>query len=359
MIFNKLSFINNEYIMISDNMVSIKPYFMAGYDMLLLKNNPYIPSILEKGFVSDTVVYTILDNEFVICNGHYMLNSLLKYVNNEYTVNKKYFSDLSIKQQELILNTDIKFNHISMGELGELQLAMYMKQEKPNFYSEQEILNARSKGIWLKELMDSFANINSPYLKLINKYVYGNLERSHKLGKVLKWISKDHSVSQYMDIKYREPSAQDDIEEILRILYWIDSIFGDIIPDSIMIRKADIGLLYYKYHTYKYDKDIIRKRLLKALEKRNEPAFKITGAFEYALQKHDEKQVLFKRSFAASTIYSLYLKNPTCAICGEPIKSLYDIEGDHIIPWIKGGLTEESNCQIVHKICNLKKGIKC
>lgn len=126
-----------------------------------------------------------------------------------------------------------------------------------------------------------------------------------------------------------------------------------------MIRKADIGLLYYKYHTYKYDKDIIRKRLLKALEKRNEPAFKITGAFEYALQKHDGKQVLFKRSFAASTIYSLYLKNPTCAICGEPIKSLYDIEGDHIIPWIKGGLTEESNCQIVHKICNLKKGIKC
>lgn len=186
MIFNKLSFINNEYIMISNNMVSIKPYFMAGYDTLLLKNNPYIPSILEKGFVSDTVVYTILDNEFVICDGHYMLNSLLKYVNNEYTVNKKYFSDLSIKQQELILNTDIKFNHISMGELGELQLAMYMKQEKPNFYSEQEILNARSKGIWLKELMDSFANINSPYLKLINKYVYGNLERSHKLGKVLK-----------------------------------------------------------------------------------------------------------------------------------------------------------------------------
>lgn len=359
MIFNKLSFINNEYVMISNHIVSIKPYFMAGYDTLLLKNNPYIPSILEKGFVSDTVVYTILDNEFVICNGHYMLNSLLKYVNNEYTVNKKYFSDLSIKQQELILNTDIKFNYISMGELGELQLSMYMKQENPNFYSEQEILNARSKGVWLKELMDSFANINSPYLKLINKYVYGNLERSHKLGKVLKWISRDHSVSQYMAKKYREPSAQDDIEEILRILYWIDSIFGDIIPDSIMIKKADIGLLYYKYHTYKYDKDIIRKRLLKALEKRNEPAFKITGAFEYALQKHDGKQVLFKRSFAASTIYSLYLKNPICTICGEPIKSLYDIEGDHIIPWIKGGLTEESNCQIVHKICNLKKGIKC
>ena len=45
MIFNKLSFINNEYVMISDHIVSIKPYFMAGYDTLLLKNNPYIPSI--------------------------------------------------------------------------------------------------------------------------------------------------------------------------------------------------------------------------------------------------------------------------------------------------------------------------
>ena len=44
-----------------------------------------------------------------------------------------------------------------------------------------------------------------------------------------------------------------------------------------------------------------------------------------------------------------------CAICGNLILSLDDCEIDHIVPFAKGGKTELSNAQIVHRICNREK----
>ena len=44
-----------------------------------------------------------------------------------------------------------------------------------------------------------------------------------------------------------------------------------------------------------------------------------------------------------------------CAICGNLILSIDDCEIDHIIPFAKGGKTELSNAQIVHRFCNREK----
>ena len=44
-----------------------------------------------------------------------------------------------------------------------------------------------------------------------------------------------------------------------------------------------------------------------------------------------------------------------CAICGNLILSIDDCEIDHIIPFAKGGKTELTNAQIVHRICNREK----
>ena len=43
-----------------------------------------------------------------------------------------------------------------------------------------------------------------------------------------------------------------------------------------------------------------------------------------------------------------------CAICNEYL-ILSDAEADHILEHSKGGLTEESNCQMVHKECHKNK----
>ena len=46
-----------------------------------------------------------------------------------------------------------------------------------------------------------------------------------------------------------------------------------------------------------------------------------------------------------------------CAHCGEHFE-LDEMEGDHIIPWAKGGVTTADNCQMLCKKCNNKKGAR-
>ncbi|MDO8684165.1 MAG: HNH endonuclease signature motif containing protein [Armatimonadota bacterium] len=50
----------------------------------------------------------------------------------------------------------------------------------------------------------------------------------------------------------------------------------------------------------------------------------------------------------------LLRENGVCRLCHQPIP-VEDIHFDHIIPWSKGGPTEESNIQLLCKDCNLKK----
>lgn len=57
----------------------------------------------------------------------------------------------------------------------------------------------------------------------------------------------------------------------------------------------------------------------------------------------EEKKLLYEAS------------DKKCAICGNVILSIEDCEIDHIIPFAKGGKTELSNAQIVHRICNREK----
>ncbi|WAC07637.1 MAG: HNH endonuclease signature motif containing protein [Thermodesulfobacteriota bacterium] len=50
-------------------------------------------------------------------------------------------------------------------------------------------------------------------------------------------------------------------------------------------------------------------------------------------------------------------ENQVCRSCGKPVAD-DDIHFDHIIPWSKGGSTEESNIQLLCGTCNRKKSDK-
>lgn len=49
--------------------------------------------------------------------------------------------------------------------------------------------------------------------------------------------------------------------------------------------------------------------------------------------------------------------NQICTECGKPVLD-QDVEFDHIIPWSKGGASEEHNVKLLCRSCNRKKGSK-
>lgn len=355
--FNEL-IIENGNILINNISIPVKPFYFGGYDNRLLKNNPYIPNILGDKFTANTILYSKLDNDYFILSGHYMLNSLLKYINNEYSIKRKYFDDLTEDKQKLILNTNINFSYYDLGELGEFQLLAYLQQTFPKFYNKQEQINMIMKGAWLDQLMETFANKDSIYAYLFDKYIPDSWERCGKLTYCIKMIAGNTSVREYMACNRKNDSIEEIVHKVVLRIWWIRSLFENIVSDCSIFKSIDIGYLYDKYSKYDYNKDIVKKRFLEAISYNNEPAFKWQGAFEYALRNNDKKQILYKRFFPKSMLIEKFAKNPVCAICGKPIESFDEVEGDHIKPWTKGGLTTFENCQITHKICNIKKGVK-
>mgnify|MGYP006283424451 FL=1 len=63
-----------------------------------------------------------------------------------------------------------------------------------------------------------------------------------------------------------------------------------------------------------------------------------------------------KRAFSQQLKKELFEANPTCAICEQKIRLIDDAALDHAEQYWRGGQTVPENAQLVHRLCNLKKG---
>lgn len=78
---------------------------------------------------------------------------------------------------------------------------------------------------------------------------------------------------------------------------------------------------------------------------------------------HEKRKQFMKEAFVEPVgIMSVYKRaNGVCEICGLPVpndkspENVWGITRDHIVPLSKGGLHEQSNCQLAHRICNSMK----
>ena len=61
------------------------------------------------------------------------------------------------------------------------------------------------------------------------------------------------------------------------------------------------------------------------------------------------------RFFSLEFRQDLWVKDQKCGICGNQIHKFEDCAVDHIMPYSKGGKTEESNAQLAHRSCNARK----
>ena len=68
-----------------------------------------------------------------------------------------------------------------------------------------------------------------------------------------------------------------------------------------------------------------------------------------AILCEDSKQ---PRCFSKALKQSLFDNNPTCAICGQEIKTIDDAAIDHIEQYWRGGKTIPENARLVHRYCN-------
>ena len=123
------------------------------------------------------------------------------------------------------------------------------------------------------------------------------------------------------------------------------------------------GFLYNKYHNNKYNPNELEREVSRLML--DDDVTKKAGIFEYVLSERkpkDEKH-LSLRTFSDSQKLKAYERQKhRCPLCQKKgIEDEYafeDMQGDHIIPWCRGGTTTDDNLQMLCRDCNNGKSDK-
>ena len=300
------------------------------------------------------------DGTFEVLDGQQRTISFCQFVNNVYSIkidkNEMYFHTLSDFEKEKILNykVDIYICEGSDQERLDWFRTINIAGEK---LTEQELLNINYTGDWLTDAKKKFSKTQCIAYKLANKFVKGSPIRQEYLETVLDWIS-DNNITNYMSKHCQDKNANELWLYFSKVIEWVKITFNT----DAYYRKEMLGLpwgyLYNKYHSNDYDSEELEKKIKELME--NEEITDKKGVYEYILSNEDEAlaKKLSKREFSKSDQRTVYEKQDgICPHCGKKY-TFNEMEGDHIMPWWRGGKTILTNLQMLCKKCNKGKGGK-
>ena len=192
-------------------------------------------------------------------------------------------------------------------------------------------------------------------------YLKGNPIRQELLEKALAWIAdRDglESGQMYMAIHQHDEDANDLWLYFQSVINWAKMLFP---TKRKGITDAQAwGLLYNKYHSKQYNSNALEADIKKLVM--DDDVTKKAGIIPFILSDRtwrDEKH-LSLRAFTESQKLRAYERQghkcPLCVANGVHTEYAYeDMEGDHIVPWSKGGHTTDDNLQMLCKKCNSAK----
>ena len=295
------------------------------------------------------------DGTFEVLDGQQRTISFCQYVNGSFSIDNKYFFNLTEDEKREILNynVDIYICEGSDRERLDWFETINISGEK---LTRQELLNINYVGTWLSDAKKKFSKTNCVAYKLGSKYLKGSPIRQEYLETALSWIS-DGNIAQYMAEHQRDKNANELWLYFSNVIEWVKTTFGEKYYRKEM-QGLPWGILYNKYKNNPYDCEELEREISSLMA--DDEVTEKKGIYEYILSGKDESiaRKLSKRQFLERDKRTIYERqNGICPICGEH----YDysqMEGDHIIPWWRGGKTTIDNLQMVCSKCNKGKGGK-
>lgn len=217
----------------------------------------------------------------------------------------------------------------------------------------QELRNAIYSGPWVTSARDYFSRPTSPARDLVADYLTGTQINQDYLETAIKWAcgsDSDYEIKKYMSRHRRKSTAVDLWNNFNDTVCWIEATFP--IRRPKLMKRVDWGFLYRKYSQDVLDPQELEKEIVKL--EQDSDVTKKSGIYAFVLTR-DEKHLSI-RKFDDNMKRTVYVKQgKKCKRCGKgyPFSKM---QGDHIMPWSKGGATNESNLQMLCVNCNRVKG---
>lgn len=333
-----------------DDRLDIRPKYQREFVYVGEQRNEVIRSVL-KGLPLNVIYWARTgEDSYEILDGQQRTISLCEFVDGSYSVDDKYFMNLPKDIQEKILNYEL-FVYVCDGTDSEKLEWFKIINIAGEKLTDQELRNAVYAGSWTTDAKRYFSKTGNAADGLAGNYLSGKANRQEYLETAISWASSRDGISieEYMAKHMHDPTAQELWSYFRSVIEWVQSIFPK-------YRKEMRGLpwgLYYNEHKDRKDLDPVK--LEKEVQRLmgDEDVSKKSGIYEYLLT--GKEKLLNIRSFDRRDKLAAYERQGhKCAGCGKEFE-FDELQGDHIVPWSKGGKTIAENCQMLCGDCNIKK----
>lgn len=293
-------------------------------------------------------------DQYEVLDGQQRTISICQFVKGYFSINDRQFDSLEIDEQEQILNYQLQVYVCSDGtdsEKLEWFRTINIAGEK---LSEQELRNATYRGTWLTEAKKHFSKKGNPAQAIGDKYITAKWNRQEGLETVLYWISNG-KIEAYMNAHQNEPNDNELWLYFNSVINWVKTLFPNYRKE---MKSVNWGYLYNNYHDKNYDVNLLDAKVMILMQDSEIENKK--GIYEYLFDGNSKHLNL--RQFDDNIKRTVYEKQGgVCPMCrgteNENKKwEFEEMEGDHDIPWSKGGRTTENNCVMLCRRHNREKG---
>ncbi len=335
--------------------LNIRPKYQREFVYDQKKRDAVIDTI-NKGFPLNVMYWAVNeDGTYEILDGQQRTISFCQYVNGDFSINSRYFHNLTLPERELILNYKVLIYFCEGSEKEKLDWFRIINIAGEKL-TDQELRNATYTGAWLANAKTIFSKSNCAAYLLAKDYVTGTPIRQDYLETAISWISGG-KIEDYMAVHQHDPNANELWTYFQNVINWVKLTFPKYRKE---MKGINWGELYDGYHAKVYDTDKLEEQI-KVLMLDDDVSNK-KGIYKYVIT--GDERSLNIRAFSESQKRKAYERQggicPMCEQEGrEHIHYAFDeMEGDHITPWREGGKTVDWNCQMLCKAHNRMKGGK-
>lgn len=285
-------------------------------------------------------------DSFEMLDGQQRTMSICEYIAGSFSVvvngNPKNFDNLSADDKEKVLGYELTVYQCEGTEDEQLEWFEIINIAGLTLRP-QELRNAVYTGPWLTDAKRYFSRENQAGHKLAKNYVTaGEVNRQDLLQKAIEWHGGkgDAAIKAYMNEHRKDANANALWIYFKSVIDWATLVFP---KQRKELRSVPWNLLYDKYGKEPLDAAELEARV-KALMMDDEVQKK-SGIYTYVLT--GDERALGLRAFTENQRREAYERQDgKCAKCGKHFE-FEAMDGDHILPWSKGGKTTSDNCQML------------
>lgn len=289
---------------------------------------------------------------YELLDGQQRTLSICQYVNGDFSINDRYFSNLTKGEKEQILAYDLMVYFCDGTDKERIQWFEVINTAGERL-TPQELLNAVYTGSWLSDAKLKFSKSNCAAYLLANDsgaLVNGSPIRQEYLETALSWINNGN-VAAYMAKHQHDGDAEELWQYFQDVIAWVRKTFTKYRKD---MKGVEWGRLYNKYKDAALDPKSIEKKTLKLID--DDDVQSLKGIYEYILT--GEERHLNLRQFDDKIKRKVFERQKgKCVRCKKTFE-FNEMEADHITPWHEGGKTTVENCQLLCKDDNRRKSGK-